>query len=165
MKTTLFSFVILTIAFCGCIKPEVDYDKITDETDPYYFVSNVPETQKVDSFNLGLEVHLSRNFGPGGDSIRPLMSFITLKELGKQDIKGIFELETLEVILSAKSYKPAFKPDPSENNDKSTVKWLSLTGPELDPKKLADVVCEFKEVKTGKYYSLIARRQEIKISE
>lgn len=164
MKVSLLLFVVLTVVLPACKEPQKDWDQELKETETYYFVSNVPETQKVGEFNLGLEILLSRNFMPGPDTIRPLVSFVTLKELGKQDITGSFELETLEIITSAKHYKPSFKINASAPKEKWSIKWLSVTGPELDPAKLVDVICEFKETKTGKYYSLIARRQLIRIS-
>ncbi len=164
MKVSLLIFVVLAAVLPGCREPQKDWDEELKNTETYYFVSNVPETQKVGELNLGLEVLLSRNFMPGPDTIRPLVSFVTLKELGKKDITGAFELETLEIITSAKRYKPSFKINAIEPNEKWSIKWLSVTGPELDPAKLVDVICEFKETKTGRYYSLIARRQRIRTS-
>ena len=87
-------------------------------------------------------------------------SLIYLTESSKKEIAGKFDLISFR-IFAEKSWTPTFTND-TVSAEKYKVARLSNNGPKLKGGKLVDVVCEFKYLKTGEIYEILASRQVIK---
>ena len=163
LKTVSKLFLIISIALSSCKDNVKIGEPAVDDDGSYIPVSNVSTEIKIDSFNLKLETTLAVNYMP---SIPPggpfLNSLISLTESTKREIKGKFDLISFR-IFTEKTWGPTFTND-SISSEKYKVVKVSNNGPKLKTGRLVDVVCEFKYLKTGQIYEILASRQVIKES-
>ena len=160
MKTCLQILLLAFVMLISCknsepvAQPEVSID------DNYVPVTNVATVVKVDTFNLKLETFLWRNFMPSVPVGGPMLnSMIFLKEVSEKQISGKFELISIQIVAE-KTWNPTYSVYVVPTKDFEVAK-LSNDGPQIEPGRYVDVVCEFKFVETGKIYKILASRQKV----
>lgn len=163
MKRGIKLFLILIVATYSCVTPQSN-PSVEPQKENYIPVSNVPLRQKVDTFDLHLETHLWRDFMPSVPVGGPLLnSLIYLTETSGKEIVGKFELLSLKIVAE-KVWQPTFSNQPV-SIEKNKVSRLSQDGPMIDTGRFVDVVCEYKYLKTGKIYEILASKQKIERAE
>ncbi|MCJ7449236.1 MAG: hypothetical protein MUO72_16295 [Bacteroidales bacterium] len=162
------TLITLTLIFTvGCEKDKIPYVIIDDPTLLSELYSNSSDTLQIGASRYILDTYLYRDYFPGVPTPKnpkhPLIASIVLRNLDSLTIPNTISIKKLYVIYNQLIW-PSNPIDTKQQVFPYQLKRVSASGPEWGPENDADVVVKIIDSSINKEYYLIAKNQEIFIT-